>query len=198
MAIVDVVAEQGFEAANVEDIVRRAGVTREEFERRFADKEECALRSFEAFTADYEWRIESAYQSQPGWRGGLRAAAYEIAEWMTEYPKLIKFGAVNLLEAKSEMLRVRREEALGYGAAVIDRGRAEAPDPTSVPASAPVLAIGSIVQLLAHRLQDGSKVEPFEIVREMLYVAVRPYIGEEAAREELTMPRPPPWRSAGP
>jgi AcrR family transcriptional regulator len=195
LAVVDVVAEHGYEAATMDDIVARAGVSREEFERRFADKEDCALRCFEAFVTDYKWRVESAYDSQPGWRAGLRAAAYEVAEWMSENPNLIHFGAVDLLEAKSEMIRVRREEALGYGARLIDRGREEAADPTSIPASAPVLAIGSIVQLLAHQIQDGRAPNPFSIVRELLYLAVRPYVGEAAARQELTLPRPPSWRS---
>jgi AcrR family transcriptional regulator len=194
LAIVDVVAEQGYEVTTIDDIVGRAGVTRAEFDRRFKDKEDAVLRSFEAFNADYRWRIESAYHSMPGWRGGLRAAAYEVADWMIENPNLVHFGAVDLLEAKSEMIRVRREEILSYGAKLIDRGRAEAADPAAVPDSAPLVAIGSIVQLLTHRLQSGGNTDPYPEVPQMMYLAVRPYLGEEAAREEITMPRPPSWR----
>jgi hypothetical protein len=33
-------------------------------------------------------------------------------------------------------------------------------------------------------------VAPHETVRQMLYLSVRPYVGEEAAAEELHLPRP--------
>jgi AcrR family transcriptional regulator len=190
MAVVDVVAKQGWATTTVADIVARAGVEQAEFDRRFGGKEDCALRCFEAFIADYQWRSETAYNSQPGWRDGLRAAAYEIADWMVENPKLIRFGAVELLAAESEMIRVRREEALGYGAKLIERGRPLAPDPEAVPASAATVAAGSIVQLVAHRVQSRTDADPRPMVPEMMYLAVRPYLGEDVAREELTMPRP--------
>jgi AcrR family transcriptional regulator len=190
MAVVDVVVERGYRNTTVADIAERAGVSEEEFHRRFADKEDCALRCFEAFTADYEWRLETAYASQPDWRSGLRAAAWEVAEWIAANPNLIHFGAVDLLEAENEMIRVRREEAMSFGGKLIARGREAAPDPDAVPDSAALSAIGSIVQLLTNRLQSGIDPEPLVMVRPMIYLAVRPYLGEEIAREEMEMPRP--------
>jgi len=179
----------------VEDVAERAGVSLEEFHSRFAGLEDCAMKAFEAFVADYERRVESAYASQPDWRSGLRAAAYEVADWMEANPNLIRFGAVDLLEARNEMARVRREEALSYGARLIDRGRQAAPDPAAVPDSAATVAIGSIVQLLTHRLQSGGDPEPEKMVQPMMYAVVRQYLGEEIAREELAMPRPERGRS---
>lgn len=190
MAVVDIVAERGYRAATVAEIIERAGVTSEEFHTRFADLEDCALRSFEVFVADFEWRVEEAYSSQPDWRSGLRAAAYEVADWMSANPNLVRFGAIELLEAENEMARVRREQALSYGGKLIDRGREAAPDPTAVPEAAAMMAVGSIVQLLTHRLQSGTDPDPLEMVQPMMYQAVRPYLGEEIAREELEMPRP--------
>jgi AcrR family transcriptional regulator len=197
LAIVDVVAERGYEAATVEQVAGRAGVSIAEFERRFADKEECAHVSFEAFVDDFRHRIEAAYAAYPDWRTGLRAAAYEVADWMSENPNLIRFGAVEILKAENEMVRVRREEALGYGAELIDRGRAEAPDPAAIHEAAALMAIGSIVQLLTHRLQTGVAVDPAEMVPPMMYMATRPYVGEEIAREELVAPRPVPGERGG-
>jgi hypothetical protein len=53
-----------------------------------------------------------------------------------------------------------------------------------------MMAVGSIVQLLTHRLQSGVAVEPAAMVPPMMYLATRPYLGEELARKELTGPRP--------
>jgi hypothetical protein len=53
-----------------------------------------------------------------------------------------------------------------------------------------MVAMGSIAQLLTHRLQKGVQLELQETVPQMLYLSVRPYHGEEAAQEELHAPRP--------
>jgi AcrR family transcriptional regulator len=191
LAIVEVVDEVGYEAATVEQIVERAGVTRTEFLRRFKDKEDCAQRSFEAFADDYRLRIFSAYSAFPDWRTGLRAAAYEVADWMDDHPDVVRFGAVEILKAENEMIRVRREEAISYGAELIDQGRMEATGPARVPDAAALMALGSIVQLLIHKIQTGVAFDPIEMVPQMMYLATRPYVGEEVAGEELALPRPP-------
>jgi AcrR family transcriptional regulator len=190
VAMVEVVAEQGYESSTIEEVVARAGVSREEFDRRFADKDDCALKVFEAFTEDYKWTIQTAYDSQSDWRSSLRAAAYAVADWVVANPKLVRFGAVELLAAEDEMVRVRREEAFQFSAGLIDAGRAEAENPDKISDATAVMAIGSIVQLLTHRIQSGGAVTPREVVPQMMYQAVRPYVGEESAREELTIPPP--------
>lgn len=192
VALVDVVAERGYEAATIEEIVERANVTRADFGRRFRDKEDCVQRCFEAFTEDWHFRIDSAYCAFVDWRTSLRAAAYEVADWMTENPNLVRFGMVEVLKAKNEMIRVIREDAVRYGADLVDRGRQSVADPAAVPDAAPLMAVGSIVQLLTHRLQTGVAVEPRNSVPPMMYMATRPYVGEEVAREEFGLPRPHP------
>jgi hypothetical protein len=47
------------------------------------------------------------------------------------------------------------------------------------------------VQLLTHRLQAGVDFDAHEIVPEIMCGVVRVYLGDEAAEEELTLPRPP-------
>jgi AcrR family transcriptional regulator len=199
VAMVDVAAERGYEAASVELVAARAGVTLTEFRRRFRDKEECALRSFEAFADDMQARFEDAYYAQRDWRTGLRAAAYELADWIEENPNLVRFGVVEVLKAENEMMRVRREEAVSIGARLIDMGRGYAAEnDIAVPDGAALMALGSIVQLLTHRLQTATDLAVSHTVPQMLFLVTRPYVGEERAREELTRPRPvrPPHSSA--
>lgn len=190
-AIVDEVAERGYAATTVSRVVARAGVGREEFDRRFTDLEDAALRTFEAFIVDFERRVGLAFNAETDWRSALRAAAYETADWIAANPSLVRFGTVKVLEMRSEMARVRREEATIFCAKLVDAGRFEAPDPAAVPESAAIVAIGSIMQMITHRLQQGIDIDAYATVREMLYAAVRPYLGEELAREELTLARPP-------
>ncbi len=191
MALIEEVAERGYAAVTSADVAARAGISMTAFRRCYLDLEDCALRVLEDFIADYKWRIGTAYNRHSEWRDALRAAAYAAADWMIELPSLVRFGTVEVLEMKSEMARVRREEVFLYCTAMIDGGRAVAPDPAAVPPSAAVVAIGSITQLLTHRVQKGEAIRPRETVPEMMYAAVRPYLGEAVAREELTIPAPP-------
>jgi AcrR family transcriptional regulator len=190
VAVIELIAARGYEAIDVEDLVDRAGVTRVEFHRRFADKQDCTMKVMAAYVQDFRWTVETAYRSGGSWREGLRASAYAAADYLEGHPDVIQVLAVGLLHAKNEMLRVLREEALMYGATVIERGRDAAPDPKLVPPGAAFAAMGSIAQLLTNRLQNGVDLEPQEMAPQLLYLSVRPYLGEEIAQEELRAPRP--------
>jgi AcrR family transcriptional regulator len=195
-ALVEVIAERGYEATDIDAVIRRAAVSPAEFRRRFADKEDCVQQVYEAFIADFLWHVRRAYDAAPGWPDALRAAAYAAADWMDEHPATARFGGVEILRARNEAVRLRREEVFLYCASLIDRGREVAPDPGAVPEMAPMMAIGAIAMILTRRMQKGEDLETDRMVPEMMYQAVRPYLGEEIAREELARARPP--RPGGP
>ena len=185
VAVVAEAAERGYSDISVEDVVRRAKSTPAEFRRRFRDLDDCALQTYEAHIALYKRRAGGAFNRRDDWRDALRDAAYETADWMEANPALVKFGMTEVLKMKSEMGRVRREDVFLFCAQMIDAGRAVAPDPSKVPEAASMIAVGSILQLLTHRLQAKEQIRPHAIVPEMMFGVVRVYLGEEAAREEL-------------
>jgi AcrR family transcriptional regulator len=189
VAVIDLIFERGYEAVDERQIAARAGITLVEFHRRFADKQDATVKTMEACVADFERLVESAYDTADDWREGLRACAWAVADYIDGHRPLVYVLAVGLLQTRSEMLRVLREECLMYGATVIERGRDEAPDPDLVPPGAALVAMGSIAQLLTHRLQKGEPMMVHDMVPQMLYVSIRPFLGEELAREELHAPR---------
>jgi AcrR family transcriptional regulator len=189
-ALVEIVAERGYEAADVDAVVARAGITIAEFRARFADKEDCVQQVFEGFIEDFLAQVRGAFEAEERWPTSLRAAAYATTDWIDDHPDTARFGMVDVLAARNEMIRVRREEIFVWCAGLIDAGRALAPDPAAVPESAAVMAIGAVVQIVARRMQTGEDLELGRLVPELMYGAVRPYLGEEAARAELRAPRP--------
>jgi AcrR family transcriptional regulator len=189
-SLVETIVERGYASASIDEVLRRAGVDRAEFEARFRGKEDCVQKVFEAFIADFMWKLQSAFDSQSDWRSRVRCAAYASAEWVQVHPRTTHFGVVDVLGAENEMIRVRREEFLEYCASLIDALRAAAPDPDDIPASASLLAIGSIAQMLTQRLGRAEDLELDRMVPAMMYQATRRYLGEEIAREELAIPAP--------
>jgi AcrR family transcriptional regulator len=187
-ALLAVVHERGYEAATVEEILARAGISRADFDRRFAGKEDVTLRVFEAMIDDYVGRVGRAFAAAPPWPASLRAAAYETARWILAHPDGTWFGMVGVLEA-GDMALVRREEVFRWAASLIDRGRELASEPEAVPRAAPLIAVGAMVDGLRRQQQRELKVR-VEVVPRLMYASVRPYLGEVAARRELTIPPP--------
>jgi hypothetical protein len=190
LALIAEVAEHG-QKASVDNVLARAGVSQEEFAGRYDSLEDFAVESYQLFIVSLERRIGIAFNSQDEWRDSLRAAAYEMADFMEEDPKLVRLGMIEVLRMKSEIARVRREELFSFFSELIDRGRDEPGAQVGDGKVAAMFAIGSIMQLLTHRLQEGAAIEPHATVPEMMYAVVRTYLGEEIAREELTLRRPP-------
>jgi hypothetical protein len=148
------------------------------------------VAKLEKLVADNQRVVRQAFESEEQWPDSLRAGAYAQARWIADHPEEVRFMMLETLWA-SELTGALRDEFLAEYTAMIDAGRAVAPDPDAVPPMAAESVIGAIIQVLA-RYSSGQTGErdPVAAVPEMMYLAVRPYLGEEAARRELTIPPP--------
>jgi AcrR family transcriptional regulator len=195
LALVAEVNARGPEAGDPDEIARRAGIPRSEFDRRYSGFDECLVDTYERFIASFERAVGSAFNAHGDWRTALRAAAYASADWMAASPELMEFGAVGVLRTTNEVARVRREEVARFCAGMVEQGRRAAADPEQIPEGASLLAIGAILNLLTQRIQEGDQIDLLAEVPELMYLVVRVYRGEREAREELSLPRPSPaWR----
>ncbi len=188
-AVVETIRARGYPQASIEEFVSRAGISRPEFEARFADKEEVTELIIEAHLECLVERVDGAFEKAPSWPGSLRAAAYETARYLGENPAMTWFMLVGVLEA-GDMARARRDQIFGWAAGLIDAGRTAAPDPRAVPRSAPLMAVGAIVETLRRHHAEGVEIDVAESLPWLMCAAVRPYLGDEAARAELEIAVP--------
>jgi AcrR family transcriptional regulator len=188
-AMLDLVSSGGYDATSVEEVLDRAGATTADFESEFSSKEDCALAIFDRFMNECIGKVRDAYDRESEWPDSLRAAAYELATWLEEHPRETRFGGLEILWV-SELSLARREVALREFARMADGGRARAENPDLVPASAAEGVVGAVAEMLARRAQQKG-VAARELVPQLMYVAVLPYLGEEAAAKELAIPPPP-------
>ena len=189
VSVVEVLAKHGYKRAQVADMVSRAGSSSEEFARLFASKEDAMLRVFAASIEDFKAAVGRAFASRPEWPDNLRLAAYEAARWMRSHQAAARFMLVGAFEA-GERAMMMREELAVWGARLIDVGRGVAPDPEAIPAGAPLIAIGATAEILGRQVATDREIRPSEILPQLMYAAVRPYLGAEAARRELDTPVP--------
>jgi AcrR family transcriptional regulator len=175
-AMMDVVLANGYEATTVEMVVERAGVKHADFEGCFEGLEDCYVKVYEENTEEFERAIEAAFDTPGAWRDRLRAVAYATAWFMRDHPR--------------DMAQVHRERQLQRMVDLIDLGRQELDDPESMSRHVAEGVVGSVYARVVKDLQSGVARPAEEVVPDLMYVAVRPYLGHKAAVEELEIPPP--------
>jgi AcrR family transcriptional regulator len=195
-AVIELMAEQGYEGLTAAAIAAQAGVERAAFERCFPDVHACVLQVYWECTDEFTSLVFSAFEAEDRWRDGFRAAAYTAARYVRDNPRVVRFGTVQMFGA-GLMAQAQRESHLQRMVDLIDAGRQELDDPDSVGRGVAEAAFGSIYEMVVKEVQAGRGTGSAEdFVPDLMYLAVRPYLGHDVAREELSIAPPPELRSA--
>jgi AcrR family transcriptional regulator len=185
-ALIELCYERGFAALTVAALCRRAGVQRPVFERHFIDLDDCFHQFYRQIRDDFFSRLSAAIEGVAGWRGRLRAAAYFLLDFFAEDPKVTYFGMVEVRRAgeQTQLLFAEVFEAIFD---LLDQGREQRPDPQAISRATAESIAGGIFAQLYTAIGQGQPLRP-EAVPQMLHAAVLPYLGPEAAEEELSLP----------
>lgn len=121
-AITTVVADKGYVAATVADIVRSAKVSRRTFYDQFASKEDCFLESYRCGVEVLVELIQGAARAAApeGWRLELRAGVRAYLDVLRSEPR---FARTHMLELHAAGIRAQsaRDDALRRFAAMYRR-----------------------------------------------------------------------------
>jgi AcrR family transcriptional regulator len=127
------VAERGFAAATIDDIVRRAGVSKQTFYDHFADKEGCFLAAYEAASAELLRRVRDARAAHEDWLERTRAGISAYLRWLAADPALARVFLIEV--AAAGPLALERRERLR------DRYAELMSDPPTSPGAPPPIEI---------------------------------------------------------
>ncbi len=134
-------------------------------------------------------RVGAVFAAQDGWADQLRAVAYALRDFLREDEGRARAMMLEAPHGNAETRRIR-EGGIEALTALIDLGRGEVEDPDSVPRTAAQIAAGVIYSRIHVEVERGVDALDDEMVRELMYTAVMPYLGIEAALAELQAPRP--------
>jgi AcrR family transcriptional regulator len=190
-AVLDLVFDHGCDGTSLEMILERAGVDRAAFEREFDDREDCFLQIYIESNHLFVRDVFAAFEGGETWRDSLRAAAYVAARFLRDRPREVRLNVIQVFSA-GEMALAERDRYHRLFVDLVDAGRQELDDPDSVSRSLAEGVVGSILGVMVKQVgEEGSAANAEAAVPELMYIAVRPYLGHEAAREELAIPPPP-------
>jgi len=188
-AMIHLVGTQGYHATSVGMVLTEAGVSLENFTSYFIDKEDCFVKVYDELTDDYGGQVLEAYGTVGRWRDRMRAAAWVSLRYLQEDPERTRFMLVEVGFA-GEVARAHRDFVLRGFVELIDGARQELPDPDSVPRELADSVMGSIYQTILKQGRRGGLDSGGDYVPQLMYMAVLPYLGQEAAEEELSIPPP--------
>ena len=131
-AMARVVAEKGYPATTVADVVERAEVSRRTFYEQFDDKEACFLAAYDAGLAAVLCRIGEAVEVNPAapWRDRARAGVESFLALLASEPAFAQALQVEILTAGPAALDRRTGMLVmfaGIWRNVHERARAEEP-----------------------------------------------------------------------
>jgi AcrR family transcriptional regulator len=189
-ALIEVAAERGYMETSIELIVERAGLDRAAFDRHFRGKYDGFLTAWQEMNEECMQSLTRAFESEQYWPDRLRAVAYEVVGSLCHDPNRATF-AVEVLAA-GDAARARRDMTMRVLTSLIDAGRKEMDDPESVPHTTAEALAGSAYGQLYAKVVRGDTDDLHSLVPQLMSAAVMPYLGVEAALEELSNNSRPP------
>jgi AcrR family transcriptional regulator len=180
--MLEAVGTNGYEQATVQDAIRRGRAYRQAFYDNFESKEDCYLQALEAGSAWVELAMREAAAAETTWRGRLRGALGGLLSFIDQQPQI---GRAMLVEvhAAGALAVEKRTEAMERAAVAMDLAREESY--AAAPAISAEAVVAGILAVLHTRLSTG-QVDGFALLLpELMYLAVLPYFGPDAAADEM-------------
>jgi hypothetical protein len=159
-----------------------------DFSARFATLEDCFCDAYGVERARIMAALDRACVGLQSWRERLRATAYAAVDVLAEDQRVTHF-VVNEVRLAGERPRLMLEEAVHSLFDLLDEGRGERPDPEAISRNTAEALGGSFFAQIHTAAGRGEQIRA-EIVPQMLYAALLPYLGPEPAAEELRIPAP--------
>jgi AcrR family transcriptional regulator len=183
-AAVRVVAEKGYAATTVADLTREAGISRTTFYELFEDKEACFLAAYDGAVEAIVRRIALAYEAEDGWPDRARAGLAALLATLAEEPAVARLALVDVGAAGPAAQR-RYRAALQRLTPFFDEGRDFAPGGRNLPANTSRMAIGAVAGLIADELAEERAEDLPNLLSDVLFATLVPYIGPAAAAREV-------------
>ncbi len=159
VATVVVVAERGYEATRVEDLLVLAGVSRNAFYKHFSSKLDCFLTMLNAFEGLAKPILSDVIEHTPGtWEDRLSAMLDSLATVIVAQPAMARVGWIEYHAAGPEAVTiVERIDATVEEA--VHRSLKDSPERAGVPSEVIAGVVGGVRKIVQARIHQGRSDE---------------------------------------
>jgi AcrR family transcriptional regulator len=174
----------GYERASVQEVADRAGISRDQFQRRFGGKEECFGQAYEEAADRLCEDLLEAGRGAADWRLGFRAALAELLRTVAEQPLLAKALLIEVRAARGQAW-AKHQQVVERLIDAVDSARE---DPDALPSTSQMTAgfmVGAIEESIGLEIGAGRAAEVERLLPDLAHLVVLNYFGEDEAWLEL-------------
>lgn len=181
-ALVDTVAERGYNATTVAHITKAASVSRRTFYEHFADKEACFLAAYEMVAEHIRASMEAAAASFDEWPQKVRAALATMLRFLAGEPELARICMIEPVAAGGE-IAARHRASMQALVEILKAGRPEHGGERPLPEATEETLVGGIVSLIVREISAGRTEKLETLLPDLVELTLGPYLGPEEAEK---------------
>jgi AcrR family transcriptional regulator len=181
-ALVDVVAERGYNATTVANITKAASVSRRTFYEHFADKEACFLAAYEMVADHIAASMRAAAEVFEEWPQQVRAALATMLRFLAGEPELARLCMIEPIAAGGEIAARHRASMQGL-VEILKAGRPEHGGEHALPEATEEALVGGIVSLIIREISTGRTEQLESLLPDLVELTLAPYVGPEEAEK---------------
>jgi AcrR family transcriptional regulator len=182
-AMVRVVGRKGYKETSVADVIVEADVSRTTFYKHFEDKHECFLAAYDTVVERVVGEVIAKCDGKRDWLERVRIGLGTIIEMFALDPALARTAIVEVSAAGADA-RQRHWNAIVRFTEFLAEGEELAGD-RELPENIALMAAGAVSGLIFDELLTGRAERLPQLLPDLLFALLVPYIGPGAATEEM-------------
>ncbi|HEY1277303.1 MAG TPA: TetR/AcrR family transcriptional regulator [Thermoleophilaceae bacterium] len=179
-AVADATSEAGYGSTSVEDVIARAGVSRRTFYDLFDNKLDAFLAAYDEVVRRLLKGVREADADQTDFAARVTAGLGAFLDSLSASPAFARMCIVEVLAAGPEAVR-RRNDAMAAFRSIIEEEADRLLDRKPHSPVAVEMLVGGIYETVYSRIADGRTTDLGDLLPELVYAAVLPHLGEDAA-----------------
>ena len=184
-SVVRLVAEKGYEETTVDELIRRAGVSRATFYEHFDGKQACLLTAYDEIIDELVKRVSEAFDNgEQSWPARVRSGLEVLLSEFACAPDAARVAAVEV-QVAGPAAQEQYQAAVQRFMPFLEEGRRLAPAPDDLPRDIELMAVGGAEAIIFDEIVAGRTTSLRTMLPEILFAVLVPYLGPEAAGDEM-------------
>ncbi len=182
-AVAPVVSASGYGDATVAAIIERAGVSRRSFYQHFTNKQDVFLSAFDDAVQCLTEQLVAAYRAGDDYIASVRNCLDRCLVFLSGDPALAAMIIVEVMSAGAAA-RDRLRWVLAELTDQLARSSRGMPRPPMGPELTAETVVGAVFQVIYNRVHQGDAARLPELLPDLLYSVLAPFVGPERAAAE--------------
>jgi AcrR family transcriptional regulator len=174
-AMIQTVAERGYDRTTVSRLLSRAKVPEAVFSEHFTDKHDCFMQAIDAVIGRVESAAIALFAQRRPWPERVSLALEGLLTTLARHPDAANVVFVEMLGAGPAACE-RHRETMSLFASLMEEGRGLCADSSHLPRQTSEAIVGGIASIVHRRALQGALAELPDLHGDLTYFALLPYL----------------------